>query len=428
MYKHERVGMKRFYLLLFVSVMTLAGCSTDQVSSNDVSGELTVVTSYTDAEGRFADVEAGFIEKYPDVTGITWESSENYDEYITTRMTSGDYGDVLLVPFSLTRNLEELPSFMESLGSEEELSNEWTFTDQAAFEGETYAMPISVNSLGMMYNEEVFNDAGVAIPTSTEEALDACQAIKENGKTCWYSNLNTLPQLWSGAVTSYGGEQYESGMLEAGTAFAENQPYRLILDFINEMITNGYTEADPMTGDLMTSMQELASGEVGFIIMGSQSLADVQGMASNDDSIKMAPFPVKYDGKQHMAFGPDELIGVSNKSENILTAKAFVEYLVSSESGYAYANGGFAPEVDGNKDAPENIAYQIEDFDAYRTIASEDAETIAKFNEIGNAANMASISGPIGELLEVATNDGDYDQLIKDLENDWNTAVEKYEE
>ncbi len=420
--------MKRFYLLLVVGILSLAGCTTGESTNDNVSGELTVVTSYTDAEERFADVEAGFKEKYPDVTEITWESSENYDEYITTRMTSGDYGDVLLVPFSLTRNLEELPSFMESLGSEEELSKEWTFTDQAAYDGETYAMPISVNSLGMMYNEEVFNDAGAAIPTSTEEALEACDAIKESGKTCWYSNLNTLPQLWSGAVTSYGGEQYESEMLEAGTAFAEGQPYRLILDFINEMISNGYTEADPMTGDLMTSMQQLASGEVGFIIMGSQSLADVQAMATNADSIKMAPFPVEYNGKQHMAFGPDELIGVSNKSENTETAKAFVEYLISSESGFAYSNGGFAPEVDGNKDAPENIAYQIEDYDSFRTIASEETETVEKFNEIGNAANMASISGPIGELLEVATNDGDYDALIKDLEADWQKAEKKYEE
>lgn len=32
---------------------------------------------------------------------------------------------------------------------------------------------------------------------------------------------------------------------------------------------------------------------------------------------------------------------------------------------------------------------------------------------------MSSILGPIGELLEVATNDGDYDQLIDDLEDRW---------
>lgn len=80
------------------------------------------------------------------------EYSWGYDEYITTRMTGGEYGDVLLVPFSLTRDLEQLPAFMESLGNQEDLSKDWTFTDQAAYESETYVMPISVNSLGMMYN------------------------------------------------------------------------------------------------------------------------------------------------------------------------------------------------------------------------------------------------------------------------------------
>lgn len=52
----------------------LVGCGND-TASTDVSGEMTVVTSYTDAEERFADVEAGFIEKYPDVTDVKWEST-----------------------------------------------------------------------------------------------------------------------------------------------------------------------------------------------------------------------------------------------------------------------------------------------------------------------------------------------------------------
>lgn len=420
--------MKKIGVILSALLLVLVGCGSGPASS-DISGEIRVVTSYPDAEERFADVEAGFIAKYPDVTDVTFESTAgDYDEYITTRMSSGDYGDVLLVPFSLTRNLEQLPEFMASLGDSNKLSKDWTFTDQAAYEGQTYAMPISVNSLGMMYNTQVFADAGVEVPTSSEEMYSACEAIEAQGKTCWYSNLNTLPMLWSGGVSSYGGEGYIDEILAAGTAFEEGQPYRLILDFINEMITRGYTEADPMTGDLMTSMQKLASGDVGFIIMGSQSLSDVQAMAGDSELIKMAPFPTTYDGKQHMPLGPDELVGVSKNSSNLETSKAFLEYLISSESGYAYSNGGFAPEVDGNKEAPENLAYQIKDFDTYRTIATTDAESLAKFNQISNDANMASISEPIGELIEVATNDGDYEQLIADLEARFEQAVSENEE
>lgn len=415
--------MKNFKYLFILMLAVLAGCST-QPETQDISGEITVVTSYIDAEEKFADVEAGFMEMYPEVTGINWESTAgDYDEYITTRMTSGDYGDVLLVPFSLTRTLDQLPAFLAPLGDQQELAKKWTFTDQAAYDGQTYAMPISVNALGMMYNTDVFTEASVEIPTSTEELYAACEAIVSNGKTCWYSNLNTIPALWSGALTSYGGENYQSEMLEVKTAVQPGQPYREVLDLIYGMISKGYTEADPMTADVMTSMQQVANGDAGFIIMGSQSLADLQSMATSADKIKMAPFPVTYDGKQHMALGPDELIGVSNKSDNQATAKAFVEYLISSESGFAYDNGGFAPEVDGNESAPESIAYLIEDYDTYRSIASEDAETTIKFNEIGNAANMASMVQPIGELLEVATNGGDYDEFIKDLEERWQAAV-----
>ncbi len=406
-------------ILLLVFLLVLTGCmAKSETSSNeDVSGTLTVVTSYTDASERFADVESKFMEKYPDVEKINWETSGgDYDEYITTRMTSGDYGDVLLVPFSMTSKPEELPNFIEPLGTESEIAKKYNFADQAMYEGKTYALPISVNTLGMLYNEDVFKDAGVEVPTSSEDMYKACEKIKENGKNCWYSNLNTMPMLWSGAVPSYGGEQYMSDILDEKTITAPGQPYRQIYDFIYEMITRGYTEADPMTGDYMQSEQEVANGDSAFMIMGSQSLASVQSKADNPEAIKMAPFPVNTDGKQLMPIGPDDLIGISKNSENKATAKAFVEFLLSPESGYAYANGGFSPEIDGNKDAPETIRYQLEDYETIRTIADETPEVKTKFYDVTEAANLSSITNSITELIGVATNGEDYQAWLDKVE------------
>ncbi len=416
--------MKKVLSLLFIITFLLVGCGKE--TNNEVAGTITVVTSYTDAEERFKDVEEGFKELYPNVEDIKWESTGgDYDDYITKRMTTGDYGDVLLIPFSMTNKPETLEQFMEPIGSYKDVSKEYDFADQAMYKENTYALPISVNTLGMLYNEDVFKESGVKnIPSSSEEMYEACNKIKNNGKLCWYSNLNSLPMLWSGAITSYGGEQYMSDILEKGTIAQEGQAYREIFDFVYTMITKGYTEEDPLTGDYMKSEQLVADGDAAFMIMGSQSLGSVKQKSSNPESIKMAPFPVSFKGKQSMPIGPDELIGVSNKSENKTTAMAFLKYLISSESGYAYSNYGFSPEKDGNKDAPKDIAYQIEDYDTIRTIADEDPSIVTEFYNVANKANLSSMSAPLTELVTVATNDKDYQKFLEKIEKDWKQALE----
>ncbi len=416
-------------ILLLVFLLVLTGCNSESAGKEqEVSGELTVVTSYTDAEERFNDVEAKFMEKYPEITKINWESTGNdYDEYITTRMTSGEYGDVLLVPFSMTSKPEELPNFIEPLGTEAEVAEKYNFADQAMYDGKTYALPISVNTLGMLYNEDVFKEAGVEVPKSSEEMYEACAKIEDLGKTCWYSNLNKMNMLWSGAVPSYGGEQYMSDILAAKTITAEGQPYREIYDFIYEMITRGYTEADPMTADYMQSEQEVANGDTAFIIMGSQNLASVQSKAKNPEAIKMAPFPVQTDGKQYMAIGPDDLVGISKNSDNKVAAHAFVEFLLSSESGYAYQNGGFSPEIDGNKDAPESIAYQLNDYETIRTIANETPEVKTEFFAVTKEANLSSIKSSLTELIGVATNKEDYQAWLDKVEERFQAGLKANE-
>ncbi len=103
---------------------------------------------------------------------------------------------------------------------------------------------------------------------------------------------------------------------------------------------------------------------------------------------------------------------------------AFLKYLISSDSGYAYSNYGFSPEKDGNKDAPKDIAYQIEDYDTIRTIANEDPATVSEFYNIANKANLASMSAPLTDLITVAINNQDYQQFLNKLEKDWKQAIE----
>ncbi len=411
--------------ILFIGLLLLTGCT--QEVNTEVSGDLTVVVNNSYDQALLDQVEADFIRMYPDVTDIIWEvSAGDYDTYITTKMTSQNYGDVFLVPFDLTRNPSELSDFLAPLGTYEDVSKTYSFADQAMYDDMNYALPISVNTLGIMYNEQVFKDAGVtSIPSSSEELLETCETVQTNtDATCWYSNLNTMPMLWSGAVPSYGGEQYMSDILDAGTIMQPGQPYYEITKLIYDMITSGYTEIDPLSGDYMQSEQLLADGEAGFIIMGSQSLEGIQAKSANPENIKMAPFPVLVDGEARIAIGPDNLIGIASNSTNPNTAKAFYEFILSPESGFAYANGGFSPQLTGNEIAPDNIAYLVEDFDTIRTIQTEDADVVEEFQTISNSAEIPSVIPLVSEVMTIAINDEDYQVWADDVESRWQQAVQ----
>ena len=98
--------MKKWMAVSCLVPVVLTGCTngtnTQQniTEENNIGGTLKVVTSRTDAEALFADIEEEFKALYPSVTDIIWESSADYDNYITTRMNTTDYGDVLLVPLA----------------------------------------------------------------------------------------------------------------------------------------------------------------------------------------------------------------------------------------------------------------------------------------------------------------------------------------
>lgn len=153
-------------LLLSTMVFTgvLAGCGAkedDKEEKGKVKGTITVVTSRVDGEKVFEEVEKKFKEKYPEVEDVVFESSSDYDNHIRTRMNTKDYGDVLFIPFSMNANPKEYADFFEPLGKVEELEKQYIDVTEADYDGIAYGIPTALNSLGIIYNEDVLKEAGV---------------------------------------------------------------------------------------------------------------------------------------------------------------------------------------------------------------------------------------------------------------------------
>ena len=414
--------------LLLATSLIFTGCGSKKEDANSkVSGVIKVVTNRTDAEELYAQIESDFIKKYPEVEDIIWESSSDYDNYITMRMNTKDYGDVLFVPFSMNGNPSEYQNYFESLGTVSDLDKKYVDVTEASYEDKVYGLPTVLNSLGIVYNEEVFKKAGITeMPKSTEEFIQVCKTIKEKtGVTPFFTNYKRLG-VWGGALSSYAGNNFKADTLEKGSAFEEGQPIREVMDLFYQLASNALVEEDPVTGDQAKAYQMIADGNIAMMMTGSQDVPTIQEL-NKDNTINIMPFPVELNGKTSIAIGASSVIGINKNSENKATAKAFLEFFISSASGYAKDSAGMTPNRD---DLTAEEKKKIEENNVVLTAPPTDASVVVKYTAIASEVGV----GRIGDALQKVINIGlypdknqSYSEYVNELETSWKNAAKANE-
>ncbi|MEG1149240.1 MAG: extracellular solute-binding protein [Niameybacter sp.] len=417
--------------LIPVALTGCAGNGTPAPGTNGeaaaIGGTLKVVTGRTDADALFAEIEEEFKALYPNVTDIVWESSADYNNYITTRMNTTDYGDVLFVPFSISGEPEMYPNYFEPLGTVDELGKAYIDVTEADYEGIAYGLPTAINSLGIIYNEEVFEAAGItAFPTTMEELLVACKQIQEKTDTIpFFTNYEKGLATWGGTLSSFGGENYKAEMLEKGTAFEVGQPIRQVMDLFYALASNGFIEKDPVTIDFAQGKQMIADGKIAMMMKGSQDAKAIDELSEASD-IEIAPLPVKWNDKTSIAFGAPEVVGINVNSTNKATARAFVDFLISDESDYADDLGGMSPSRADL--SPEEQALFANN-NIVLTAPPVTAEVETLYSSIANEVGVARLTEVLQQVINMGLYKdqyGTYEEYVASLEASWAKAVAEY--
>lgn len=415
-------------LLVSMTLLSLTACQTKpKVEEGKIGGTLTVVTSRPDAAELFEEIEEGFKKKYPEVEDIIWESSSDYDADIMKRMNTKDYGDVLFVPFSMAGTPSEYENYFYPLGKVEDLEKKYLDVTEAVYKDTVYGLPVSINILGFVYNEDVLKKAGVeSMPTSTDALLETCDQIEsKTGATCFYTNYNTSLGVWAGALSSYG-ENYKEAALN-GNPFDEGQPIREVMDLFYKLAAGGYIEEDPITGDYNQSLQLLADGKVAMIMRASQDLATIQALNDSEDNIKLAPFPTTLNGTTSVPVGAPGVIGINKNTENFATAKAFLEYFISAESGYAEDLDGVPVIIEELNDDQRAL---FEEGTIVKTASTEDAAIQERYSAVAGEVGIARLTDVLQKVINIGLypeQNQSYEDYVKELQNAWDQALKNHE-
>jgi N,N'-diacetylchitobiose transport system substrate-binding protein len=260
-----------------LALTTLAACgSDDEGSSTDdgaaESADIRVWLNGTDTPQEARDwLKKTFEEDNPGST-LTIEQQEwdGLVEKLTTSLSSEsetpdvvEIGNTQAPTFTSAGAFAPLTDELEDLGGDDLLPG---FVEGATVDGETYAVPYYAGSKYIFYRKDLFEKAGLEVPTTLDEFVDAAITLKkENPKPANFSGFWFPGQDWrNGAafIWSAGGDlAVEDGGEWSGSLSSPESVAGL------EMAQQLFTEASgaPKDGNEADPWTPFCAGEVGMM-------------------------------------------------------------------------------------------------------------------------------------------------------------------
>ena len=400
----------------------------------DIKADLKFLTHKTDVvDTKFKEYVEEFQKLYPNVN-IEYEGITDYANDVTTRLSTGDWGDICMIPTTVDK--DELSDYFTDFGSYKTLSEQYNYLDNFKYGDQTFGIPSMANVQGIVYNKAVFEKAGVTeIPKTPDEFIAALQKIKDSTDAIpLYTNFaaDWTMCAWDAYIDgnatgdpAYSHEGRTKGLNPFSDNGDETGPYA-VYNTLYTAVKDGLTEEDPTTTDWEGSKGMMNKGEIGCMVLGSWAIPQIQSAGENSDDIAYMPFPITVNGKQYAAAGPDYCYGinVNSSKDDQIAAMCYIKWLVE-ESGYAESEGGIS--VDKDAQLPEALS-SFEDVELIiNDPAPEGEETLA--NDINNNSELGvNVSGYIPkEIVENAiTPDGmTMDDMVQEWNEKWTTAQEE---
>ena len=358
--------MKRRTVLAGMALggLAMAGCSDGgagggagtEVDVSDTEMEATIEFAAWESDFAWDAVIEGFNEKYPNITvQVTKSPFKDFFTRLQTQASGDNLPDAFMMNgpnFQLYASNDIIVPFDKAVEDGElDLSNSpEAMAELYTYEGTPYAVPTSYDSIGLWYNEDLFEKAGVEVPTDEwtwedlhEAAQEISEALKDEG-VYGFAGGAYNQELFYNLIFQAGGAVLNEDATEAQYSSPGS---REALQFLRDMVEDGSSPSIQTTAD--TSPDELfKSGKAAMVYGGSFR---VQGYVDSavGESIQVVPLPK---GKERGVVLHGGAVVASAASDNAAAAAAFAVYHGSEEGQQIIGESGASiPAFQGTEQA-----------------------------------------------------------------------------
>lgn len=297
---------------------------------------------------------AKFNEIHPDVT-VAFERQEwtGLVEKLTTSLSSSDspdvveFGNTQAQTFEAAGAVVDLTSELPNLGGDDLLQS---LLEAGTYDGKFYAVPYYAGARVIIYRKDLFEKAGLELPTTLDEFLAAGVALKaDNADVPNFSGIylpgrnwhGVLPFIWAngGDIATQEGDAWV-GQLDSPESIAG-------LEFFKEVFETA--NAAPADADDANDYLAFCAGEVGMMPAPGwkpgQILNEDDGCPDMEANIGVFALPGLEAGTTAPVFLGGSNLAIPTNSAHPDLALDLLKVLISAEYQQQLAETGLLPAL-----------------------------------------------------------------------------------
>ncbi|MCC8136898.1 MAG: extracellular solute-binding protein [Clostridiales bacterium] len=374
--------MRRKWMALALAAVTAMGTiAVPTVASADDVQEITWMF-WDDLEATddlislgYAEVIERFNEDYDGVYHVT-AITTNLEEYYTklnSLVAAGDTPDVFIV--SPGPNFDvyvdpgiaaPLDEYLEADGWKETFSSDAVFS-QMTYDDSIYAVPLNIAAACVFYNTEMFENAGVEVPTTWDEFLEVCQTLQDAGYTPISISAGTAWCLSMVAGYLCDREGVDLDAIESGEQSWVNDQTLAAAEKMVELSQYFQSTAAGDTNDVATAA--FYNEEAAILIQGSWAIAQINGANPDfEEKCGVFQFPAIEGGNDgDRIIAKSDSLCMSSSTEYPEACIALMKYFTDDTAQkYTAEVGGKIPvtNVEYDEDAaPAQLSYVMDIFE-----------------------------------------------------------------
>lgn len=356
--------MKKYFGVLVMVVLLLIGTGAGVWAKEATINIFISQPEYADAIHKLID-EYKKVE--PDVT-ISYETTQNdYPTLLKVKLNSGEVPDI----FSSTsgKEIELYKEYSYDLSDQPLMATMLSSIKQAMADvngNGVYGIAIKGNYFGLIYNKDLFEQAGIdKFPETISELEVAIEKLEARGITPfssgfaeWWVFKHTFQHFLAAATDNVPAliKKFENG-----EAHFKDYPelYNNFFHFIDLVKEHG--DAKPLESSLNTEISSFATGRAAMIIGQGPWVEDSIKQIDPEIRIGFAGYPVSEDPTESQVItGADQALRISKNSPVLQEVLNFVNWWYTSDYGkYWFTDvAGVVPPIEVDKESDYAIIRQ----------------------------------------------------------------------
>lgn len=213
--------------------------------------------------------------------------------------------------------------------------------DNMSFDGKVLGLAVKGNLFSLIYNKELFDEAGIAEPPKTlselEDAIEKLEAIGvtpfTNAYKEWWVQKHIFQHFMNAATDDT--EALTKEFIAGTTTFAEHPALLKYFDFIDLTVEHGMPK--PLERDLSAEISDFATGQAAMMTGQGAWVEEAILQIAPDMQIGVAGYPVSDDPAQAMVItGADQAWRINKDSDVLQETLDFVNWLYTSDYGKSW--------------------------------------------------------------------------------------------